>query len=957
MRLLIDLPILISSPMQNQRNDRDQQIATSSPFHPWQRFFSIAHQLRYGLIFLVLLSLLPTGGLLIYLSFQAQIQQSRSLQQERSQTAGGQIDNYLDDLKRKLSYLARVKGLTNFQPQAQQNLLEGLTRHNDAYEAVAILNRKGQVVASVSPYEPLKLENPANSPLFIRAFKQQEDYVSPVEINPQTQQPTTIMAVPIRNQRDEVDGVLLAQVNLNFLWFVVSQTQVGKTGYIYLVDERNFLIAQKGSKPETFQIQDISKRPFFQFLKASGNTKRLNVYQGLKQVEVLGASALVRSVNWNVVVELPTAEAYAPVYQMLSIMGGSLAVVTLVAFGTGFLFIRQIVVPLQGLTTAATELSAGQLDTRVNIHSQNELGTLAIAFNNMATQLEELITAVEVERNFVSAILEIAGALVVVLDPQGKIVRFNRACEQMTDYSFSEVKGRYFWDLFPNSDLAEQAKTTFESLKSGNFPQQYEGSWMSKNQQLRLIAWSDTALVDNQGEIEYIIKTGIDITQRKQAEEELKASEQRLSFIFRKTSLAVVEWDLNFKVTTWNPAAEQIFGYTATEAIGHHPAELIVPASARKVVDQIMNELLTQSQGIYSVNENFTKNGKIIICEWFNTPLVGEAGKIVGVASLALDITERKQAEAALRQAKEEAEVALKTLQQTQAQLIQAEKMSGLGQLVAGVAHEINNPVNFIYGNLSHTADYTQNLLKLIQLYQQTYPTNTQIQEKIEEFELDFISEDLPKILTSMKVGADRIRQIVLSLRNFSRLDEAEMKPVDIHEGIDSTLMILQNRLKANPDHPAIEIVKEYGDLPLVECYAGQLNQVFMNILANAIDALENYDNQRSPKDIQKNPSRITIRTKLVTNETGPGYSKNVVIQFQDNGSGMTETVRQQVFNPFFTTKPTGKGTGLGLSISYQIVVDKHGGLLQCFSQPHQGTEFRIEIPVLQSGAVALVGK
>ncbi|MBD2008660.1 PAS domain S-box protein [Microcoleus vaginatus ZQ-A3] len=943
--------------MQNQRNDRALPIARSSRSHRWQRFFSIANQLRYGLIFLVLLSLLPTGGLLIYLSFQAQIQQSRSLQEERSHTAGGQIDNYLDDLKRKLSYLARVKGLTKFQPQAQQSLLEGMMRHNDAYEAVAILNRKGQVVASVSPYEPLKLENPANSPLFIRAFKQQEDYVSPVEINPQTHQPNTILAVPIRNERDEVDGVLLAQVNLNFLWFIVSQTQVGKTGYLYVVDERNFLIAQKGSKPETFQLQDISKRPFFQFLKASEDTKHLNVYQGLKQVEVLGASALVRSVNWNVVVELPTAEAYAPVYQMLSIMGGSLAVVTIVAVGIGFVFIRQIVVPLERLTAAATELSAGQLDTRVNIHSQNELGTLAIAFNNMATQLEELIKAFEVERNFVSAILEIAGALVVVLDPQGQIVRFNRACEQMTHYSFSEVKGRYIWELFPNSDLARQAKTAFESLQSGNFPQQYEGSWVSKDQQLKLIAWSDTALLDNEGEIEYIIKTGIDITQRKQAEEELKASEQRLSYLFRQSSLAVVEWDLNFKVTAWNPAAEQIFGYTATEAIGHHPAELIVPASARQVVDQVMNELLIQSQGIYSVNENITKNGKIIICEWFNTPLVGDAGKIVGVASLTLDITERKQAEAALRQAKEEAEVALKTLQQTQAQLIQAEKMSGLGQLVAGVAHEINNPVNFIYGNLSHTADYTQNLLKLIQLYQQTYPTNAQIEEKIEEFDLDYISEDLPKMLTSMKVGADRIRQIVLSLRNFSRLDEAEKKPVDIHEGIDSTLMILQNRLKAKPDHPAIEIVKEYGDLPRVECYAGQLNQVFMNILANAIDALENYDNQRSLKDIQKNPSRITIRTKLVTNETGPGSSKNVVIQVQDNGSGMTESVRQQVFNPFFTTKPTGKGTGLGLSISYQIVVDKHGGSIECFSQPHQGTEFRIEIPVLQSGAVALAGK
>ncbi|NJO78724.1 MAG: hypothetical protein HC827_09450 [Cyanobacteria bacterium RM1_2_2] len=318
------------------------------------------------------------------------------------------------------------------------------------------------------------------------------------------------------------------------------------------------------------------------------------------------------------------------------------------------------------------------------------------------------------------------------------------------------------------------------------------------------------------------------------------------------------------------------------------------------------------------------------------------------MASLALDITAREQAEAELKQAKEEAEIALYTLQQTQAQLIQAEKMSGLGQLVAGVAHEINNPVNFIYGNLSHTAEYTQNLLDLVQLYQQTYQASDQyIEKKVEEIDLDFLIEDLPKMLNSMKVGADRIRQIVLSLRNFSRLDEAEMKPVDIHEGIDSTLMILQSRLKARPERPAIEIIKEYGDLPLVECYPGQLNQVFMNILANAIDALSEFT-RNSSESISNSTGCITIQTKLATHESETSDSKNVVIQIQDNGPGMTQQVIQQLFNPFFTTKPTGQGTGLGLSISYQIIVDKHGGSLQCFSQPGQGAKFSIEIPVRQ---------
>ncbi len=286
---------------------------------------------------------------------------------------------------------------------------------------------------------------------------------------------------------------------------------------------------------------------------------------------------------------------------------------------------------------------------------------------------------------------------------------------------------------------------------------------------------------------------------------------------------------------------------------------------------------------------------------------------------------------------------ALDHLRETQAHLIQSEKMSSLGQLVAGVAHEINNPVNFIYGNLSHIDQYTQNLIDMLNLYQQHYPVpDLEIQQRAKVADLKFIAEDLPKLFSSLQVGAERIREIVLSLRNFSRLDQAEVKPVDIHEGLDSTLLILQHRLKANSLHSGIEVHKQYGDLPLVECFAAELNQVFMHLLANAADALEESIRLSLLAGAKKHHSTIAIRTQLVVGD-------RVQISIKDNGVGMTQEVQAKLFDPFFTTKPVGQGTGLGLSISYQIV-EKHGGKFQCVSQPGEGAEFLIDIPVKQSG-------
>jgi len=285
-----------------------------------------------------------------------------------------------------------------------------------------------------------------------------------------------------------------------------------------------------------------------------------------------------------------------------------------------------------------------------------------------------------------------------------------------------------------------------------------------------------------------------------------------------------------------------------------------------------------------------------------------------------------------LQESAGELEGSLHKLQQTQAQLVQTEKISSLGQLVAGVAHEVNNPVSFISGNLHHAKEYANALMKHIKLYQKYLPNPpAEIQSSEEDIELDYLIEDLPKMLSSMQLGTDRIREIMQSLRNFSRVDSADKKPANIHTGIDSTLMILQHRLKPKGELAEINVVKEYGDLPEIACYAGSLNQVFMNILANSIDAME--------ESRVKQKKTITIKTEQIDSDT-------VTIRIKDDGSGMTEKVRQRLFDAFFTTKPEGKGTGLGLSISYQIVVEKHGGKLECVSAPGQGAEFIITIPI-----------
>lgn len=291
-----------------------------------------------------------------------------------------------------------------------------------------------------------------------------------------------------------------------------------------------------------------------------------------------------------------------------------------------------------------------------------------------------------------------------------------------------------------------------------------------------------------------------------------------------------------------------------------------------------------------------------------------------------------------LEQRTAELSQALEDLKQTQVHLVQSEKMSSLGQMLAGVAHEINNPVSFISANLAPAKEYIQDLMDFLDLYRECYPQpHPQIQAWMEAADIDYLQEDLPKLINSLEVGSDRICQLVLSLRNFSRLDETESSAVDIHEGIESTLLILQHRLKACPEHPAIQVIKDYGKLPKVECYSSQLNQVMMNLLSNAIDALESsWENHQGNKT---DHPKITVCTSVIDYDW-------VSISIADNGTGIPEEISSRLFDPFFTTKPVGKGTGLGLSISYQIITKKHNGKIDCYSTVGQGTEFIVQIPV-----------
>jgi PAS domain S-box-containing protein len=589
----------------------------------------------------------------------------------------------------------------------------------------------------------------------------------------------------------------------------------------------------------------------------------------------------------------------------------------------------------------------------------------------------------------------------------GYFKQLNPTCEKILGFTTKELLSQPWMELIHPEDR-QAMPDLVQQLTTKTGPLQFENRYLCKDGSYKWLLWN--AMLSPEEQLIYAI--ACDDSDRIQAQEAQKESEEHFRLLVEGVNdYAIMMLDPEGRVISWNTGAEHIKYYQASEILGQH-------VSCFYSKEDIQNGKPEQGLKIAALQGRFEDEGLRIRKDgskfWANvvtTALRTEDGKLRGFARVTRDITELKLAQEALQKAHDElerrveertaeltatnqllkqeiaehqrTEIALRQskgrlkkqakqleeekqhatsllqeLQQTQAQLIQTEKMSSLGQLVAGVAHEINNPISFIYGNIDYANCYIKDLMHLVKLYATHYPDPVgKIQTQMDAIDFDFLMTDLPKLLTSMKVGATRIRQIVSSLQNFLRSEQTEMKEADIHEGIESTLLILQNRLKPTPEHPEIIVHKDYGTLPPVECFAGQLNQVFMNLLTNAIDVLEV---SAIAQDI---PRCITISTGV--REIRSDYTRgsmieetpHAVIRITDNGPGMSEEVCRRLFDPFFTTKPVGRGTGLGLAISYQIVVEKHGGQLICISELGKGSEFCITIPMRQSKSSSLLSQ
>ncbi|MBE9123712.1 PAS domain S-box protein [Tychonema sp. LEGE 07199] len=596
-------------------------------------------------------------------------------------------------------------------------------------------------------------------------------------------------------------------------------------------------------------------------------------------------------------------------------------------------------------------------------------------------------------QNFMESVLKTIPVAVVAKEAeQLRFVLWNPVAEELLGFSAAEVMGKNDFDLFPTEQAHVFTAKDREVLHNGQTVEIAEEEIETGQGESRIFHTKKTSILGADGKPQYLLAVTEDITDRKRGEIALRrysaqlkqqADREKLLNILTAQIRNSLDFDSIIAVAvqeirafmqidrcyfSWYRSEQEesfweiiqesrkielpdLIGCYKSSDFGTIGEQMLrletlqiddVGALADPILIESLNSLGYQSvlaipmQALSGVVSVVTCAHSAAVRPWSDSEV--ELLQAVTV-QLAIAINQADLYTQTSNKARE-LEQTLQQLTSAQSQLIQSEKMSSLGQLVAGVAHEINNPVNFIYGNLTHANDYTQDLLHLIELYQNHYPDPVpEIIEEVEAIELDFLMEDLPKLLSSMKVGADRIQQIVASLRTFSRMDEAEMKAVNIHDGIDSTLMILQHRLKAKHNHPEIEVIKEYAQMPLVECYAGQLNQVFMNVLSNALDALEERDTRRSAEEMRHNPSTISIKTEMLEGD-------RVLIRIADNGVGIADGVITQLFNPFFTTKSVGKGTGMGLSISYQIVTDRHKGSLKCTSSPGQGAEFAIEIPL-----------
>jgi PAS domain S-box-containing protein len=950
---------------------------------------SIANQLRYGLVSIVVLTVLITGSTLIYLSFREQAEQTKRLQQERSQGAANKISAYLDNLQRQLNYLSELRGLTDFTPETQRSLLEGLVNSNSAYEIVGILNAKAEVVQAMSPYEPISpsrldlAQAYIDSPLFLRTFRNGNNYVSPVEINSKIGLPVATLAVPIRNNKNQIDGVLFAQINLNFLTQITDRTQVGKTGYSYVLDNQSVLIAggtgierqkAKGkrqklnspsiphspSKIET--LQNLKNRPFVRELSKlslSPGIQPVTVYKGLHGEEVIGTATLVRRVSWMVVVELPTTEVYAPVRWMILVMGGTTLVAALVAVSLGIAFSSSITIPLKSLTTAASKISGGQFDSRVNIAAFNELGELATSFNTMATQLQAsfaemkaLNEALSESESRLTQFLEAVPVGVSVHDATGKLYFANKMAQQLLGIeALPETKSEYLAEayqvyiagteqLYPTANLPIVRSLAGETVHAEDL------ELHQSNKVVPIEVWA-TPIYDEKGTIVYAIAAFQDITERKQVEkfladysrtletqvaertEALRQSEKRYRAILEDQTELIVRFRPDGTLTFVNEVFCRYFGLKREEVIGSCYQPVIFEADREYVAQQVNS--INRENPVLTIENRVVTAGGVRWTQWINRALFDEQGRIVEFQSVGRDISDKKQAEIALQQAKEAAEAA----------------SLAKSTFLANMSHELRTPLNAILG-------FAQ-LMSRDPSLSANHQENLGIIHRSGEHLLNLINQ----VLDLSKIEAERVTLYEKNFNLYSLLDD--LQDMFWLRTADKGLQLLVDR---TPDVPQYVRTDE-----------AKLRQVLINLLNNAIKFTSeggvslkvktltggsplpeiNSTTQRGQKsgrylswEETSQPRAPKVKSQAEEQTTNNKQQTTIHFEIEDTGVGIAPDELDSLFKPFVQTssgQQAQEGTGLGLTISRQFV-RLMGGEIAVESEVGRGTTFRFDIQV-----------
>lgn len=618
-----------------------------------------------------------------------------------------------------------------------------------------------------------------------------------------------------------------------------------------------------------------------------------------------------------------------------------------------------LTLPILGLKANQDEpltlqvIQAGTPDDQVteNLKSYRLVRALRHAIDNQQRQESQRLNQEKYQ-----SVIDNVKEVIFQTDTQGHWTFLNRAWTEISGFSIAESIGTSFLNGIHPDDW-QKGRDNFDALITG-VQQSCRPTvrYLTKSGDIRWLEVHARINFAADGTVSGTTGTLNDITEQVLTQSALRISEERLQMALSGSDLGLWDWQVITGDIYFNPQWKAMLGYAEDEIDDNFQAfeQLVHPEDLSRV-KAVLKAYIDRLIPIYEVEFRMRcktgewkwilSRGKVF--EW------DEAGNPVRMTGTHRDISDRRQAEDALRESEArerkkayQLELALCELKNTQAQLVQTKKMASLGQLVAGIAHEINNPIGFIAGNVSFAHQYGRDLLKLIDLYQQHYPHPVaQIQEQMEAVELDFLRTDFPKALNSIREGVVRVQDIVRSLQHFSYLNEAQMKTTDLHQGLESTLILLQNRLNKKPNRSAIEVNKQLSRLPKVECYPGQLNQVFINILGNAIEALDEKSQQNDSFIPQ-----IRISTEIAE------LNSTVIIRISDNGLGIPAHLQEHLFEPFFTTKPVGQGTGLGLAVSYQII-EKHKGKITCNSQVGIGTEFVIEIPITLSHKTEQLGQ